>query len=225
MDTSTYKSRIALTQSYKINNFVENICQEHNISNYYGAISVSIERIIELINSFYGNEYENKYITFCFEYKKHKVYYHIYEHKIEYYIDSPEKYDNLDINKEHEKISMINISINDFNSLEIFLNSLVDIYHKNIDSIDKFEDEVDAFIIDKKTMDEILDYKDFNKSMNIFLNVICLVIVLPMGVALTFCLIKEFNSIIEQDGLAQTIIGIIALAFLDIFFVFSYIIC
>lgn len=45
---------------------------------------------------------------------------------------------------------MINISINDFNSLEIFLNSLVDIYHKNIESIDKFEYEVDAFIIDKK---------------------------------------------------------------------------
>jgi hypothetical protein len=67
MDTSTYKSRVVLTQSYKINNFVENICQEHNISNYYGAISVSIERIIELINSFYGKDYANKYITFCFE--------------------------------------------------------------------------------------------------------------------------------------------------------------
>ena len=67
MNTSTYKSRVALTQSYKINNFVENICQEHNISNYYGAISVSIERIIELINSFYVNEYENKCITFCFK--------------------------------------------------------------------------------------------------------------------------------------------------------------
>ncbi len=67
MDTSTYKSRVALTQSYKINNFVESICQEHNISNYCGAISVSIERIIDLIISFYGSEHENKYVTFYFE--------------------------------------------------------------------------------------------------------------------------------------------------------------
>ncbi len=67
MDTSTYKRRMVLTQLYKINNSIENICQEHNISNYYGAISVSIERIIDLVTSFYGNDCENKYITFYFE--------------------------------------------------------------------------------------------------------------------------------------------------------------
>ena len=55
MDTSKYKNRVALTQSYKINNFVENICQEQNINSYYGAISFSLEKTLELINYFYEN--------------------------------------------------------------------------------------------------------------------------------------------------------------------------
>lgn len=228
-----YPKRIKKLSHKKFKEFKEkpnlNLFEELYVKAYNDIAIEILENVFnynsidDVKNIDFDSSYDKKYITFCFEYKKHKVYYHIYEHKIEYYIDSPEKYDNLDINKEYEKISMINISINDFNSLEIFFNSLVDIFHKNIESIDKFEYEADAFIIDKKTMDEILDYKDFNKSTNIFLNVLCLVMVLPMGFALTFYLIKEFNSIIEQDGLAQTIIGIIALAFLDIFFVFSYI--
>lgn len=67
MDTSKYKNRVALTQSYKINNFVENICQEQNINSYYGAISFSLEKTLELINYFYENNIENREIVFYFE--------------------------------------------------------------------------------------------------------------------------------------------------------------
>ena len=66
--------------------------------------------------------YNKEYITFYFEYKKHRVYYNIYEDKLEYYIDSPEKYDHLKINKEYEKTFKINIRINDFNSIQSYLN-------------------------------------------------------------------------------------------------------
>lgn len=67
MDTRSFTSKVLLTQTYKINNFVENICQEHNINYHYGTISVAIEQVVRLITSFYENELEIKDIVFCFE--------------------------------------------------------------------------------------------------------------------------------------------------------------
>lgn len=67
MDAKSYKSKISLNQISKIESLVENICQEHNISCYYGAIVVSIERILDLIISYYGSAFSNKVISFYFE--------------------------------------------------------------------------------------------------------------------------------------------------------------
>lgn len=67
MDTKSYKSKISLTQISKIESLIENICQEHNISCYYGVIVVSIEQILDLINTYYGNISNNKVISFYFE--------------------------------------------------------------------------------------------------------------------------------------------------------------
>lgn len=67
MDAKSYKSKISLNQISKIESLVENICQEHNISCYYGAIVVSIEQILDLIISYYGSAFSNKVISFYFE--------------------------------------------------------------------------------------------------------------------------------------------------------------
>lgn len=67
MDAKSYKSKISLNQISKIESLVENICQEHNISSYYGAIVVSIEQILDLIISYYGSAFSNKVISFYFE--------------------------------------------------------------------------------------------------------------------------------------------------------------
>ncbi len=67
MDAKSYKSKISLNQISKIESLVENICQEHNISCYYGAIVVSIEQILDLIISYYGSAFTNKVISFYFE--------------------------------------------------------------------------------------------------------------------------------------------------------------
>ena len=67
---------------------------------------------ISVKNIDFDASYDNDYITFTFTHKTHKVYYHIFEEKIEYFIDSPEKYDHLTINQEYEKKHNINININ-----------------------------------------------------------------------------------------------------------------
>lgn len=67
MDAKSYKSKISLNQISKIESLVENICQEHNISCYYGAIVVSIEQILDLIILYYGSAFSNKVISFYFE--------------------------------------------------------------------------------------------------------------------------------------------------------------
>lgn len=67
MDTSNYASKIYLKEADKITALVENICQEHNIAYYYGSISVSIEQLLSLIGTFYGDEVENKEVLFYFE--------------------------------------------------------------------------------------------------------------------------------------------------------------
>lgn len=65
MDTTSYKSKISLKETDKLTNFIENICQEHNITYYYGTISVTIEHVMNIINSFYGES--NSKILFGFE--------------------------------------------------------------------------------------------------------------------------------------------------------------
>ncbi len=67
METKSYTKRVFLDSTYKINNIIENICQEYNISYYYGTISVSIEHVLDLITSFYGNARGKEEIVFCFE--------------------------------------------------------------------------------------------------------------------------------------------------------------
>lgn len=67
MDTKSYTKRVSLNNTYKINNLIENICQEYNISYYYGIISVSIEHVLDLVMSFYSNTVAKEEIVFCFE--------------------------------------------------------------------------------------------------------------------------------------------------------------
>lgn len=163
--------------------------------------------------------YDKKYIIFQFEYKKHIVYYHVYENKVDYYIDSPKKYDYLKENNEYEKKETIDIVINNYNSIETFLNNLLSRYIQNLNAIDKFEDETEIIVIDQKTMDEIIDYKDFNKSMNIFLNILSIIFIGIMF-PLNYVFIKDFNDI-TNDVLFKVIMAFICQISLDAFAIFS----
>lgn len=66
MDITNYKNKIRLTDSNKISDFIENICQEHNITYYCGAISVCVEQVVNLLRAFYENE-KDKQVLLCFE--------------------------------------------------------------------------------------------------------------------------------------------------------------
>ena len=72
-------------------------------------------------------------------------------------------------------------------------------------------------------MEEILDFKDFNKSTNIFLNILSIILIFIMSI-LTYYFIIDFSSVIEEEILRiiLTILGVISLNFLSVFgFVYS----
>ena len=141
--------------------------------------------------------FDKDYITLTFEYKHHKVYYYIYENKVVYYIDSPEKYDYLEINKEYEKKTTLNIQINKYDSLENFFALFINNFNENIQSINNFEDTVNVVAIDSKTKEEIIDYRDYIKSSNILLNILSIILIIMM-VPLTYFAIKDYKSIINE---------------------------
>lgn len=132
----------------------------------------------------------HSYVSFSFNHKRHSVNYLIYEDKVEFFIDSPAKYDYIEMNKEHEKLKRIYVNINDFDSLEAFFTKLIPTIIKNINDIDQFEDNVNMINITKKTFDEIIDYKDHIKYNNILLVVLVSIFTIIISV-LTYWTISD----------------------------------
>ena len=147
--------------------------------------------------------YDKNYVSFHFNHKRHSVYYYLYENKIEYYIDSPPKYDHLDCNKEYEKTKKIDININEYDTLESYFNELIPSIRENIEIIDKFEEDVNLISINKVALEEAIDYKDYNKDMSIFLIVLSFIL-------LIMCVFITINTI-ELENKISIILNVIIL--------------
>lgn len=186
---------------------------------YYDESVLILDKIIKdnkikhVYSLDFTSSYNNNYILFTFNHKRHSVYYKIYEDKVVYYIDSPKKYDHLDGNKEYEKKEMINISINDYDNLELFFNELIPNIKENLKKIDKFEEDINIVNISPKTLEKIQDYKCYVKEIGLLLNVISILLLLFMG-WLTCWSIKE-----PEDNIFLYIIEVI----FDGFVIFAYI--
>ena len=164
--------------------------------------------------------HNKEYITMTLIYKKHIVNYHIYKNKFTYYIDSLKKYDHLGCNKEYEQIKKSDISILDYQTLELFLGELVPSIMESIREIEDFEENVNLLVINEKTLEEINDYKGFNKEMQIFLNVLSIILIGIMS-GLTYWFIIDYYDIIKEE-LLDIIFPFISMVLLDLFAVGSF---
>jgi hypothetical protein len=112
---------------------------------------------------------------FTFNYKRHNVYYFIYEDKVDYYISAPDVYSHLEINKEHEKLIRISITINNYDSLESYFSKLIPFILENINDINQFEENVSVFNINKLSNDSITYYQRIVKKRGIFTLVLTII--------------------------------------------------
>lgn len=157
--------------------------------------------------------YNKNYVLFTFNHKKHSIYYIIEENKVTYFIDSPKKYDHLEGNKEYEQSHVIRISVNDYESLELFFEDLIPSIVENINRVDEFENDIDLININPNTLEEIEDYRCYSKEMAILLNVLSLIMIAAMFWLTWWCIIEP-----EDFWVYYLIIGL-----LDSFVLFSYI--
>lgn len=194
----------------------------------YNDVAVDIlEPIIKENNIKYVKDldfdasYDKEYITFTYCYKNHNVYHFIYQNNITYRIDSPKQYDYLEINEAFEKAKVSDINIFHYNTLEEYFTELLPIFKECIHSIEEFEEAANSFKINQKTLEEIKDYKDYNKSTAILLNVLSLIMTVPISV-LTYTGFSDMESILH-DHVLRMIVTILALITLPAFIFISFI--
>lgn len=163
----------------------------------------------------------DKSIDLSFEYNKHSVYYHLYEDKVEYYIDSPLKYDHLEYNKEYEKTKEIIIDMNSYESIESYLLCLMPNIIENINSVEAFEENAAIININNDTFKSILDFKDFRKTMAILLNIMALVLIIVSSL-LTYFAFVDFLDSYKNSGGYQLIFLVLIIGSFDLFVIFAY---
>ena len=172
---------------------------------------INVNKIGYIHNIDFDVVYNKEYVVFDFEYKKHNIVYYVYENKIVYYIDSPQKYDHLECNEEYEKPYEMKININEFDSLEDFFNSLIPNIEFNIKTVDEFEENVNIVSINHKTLDDIEDLKGFYKEMRIHSTIWTSIYCIMMGVLNYFMIQDIFN----EFNLGWKIFGIILFIVMD----------
>ncbi len=62
---NTFVKRIRVERSDDLTSLLENICQENNINNYFGTISVAVSQVLEFVNSV--SDEKIKDLEFSFE--------------------------------------------------------------------------------------------------------------------------------------------------------------
>jgi len=164
--------------------------------------------------------YDKRYISFDFNHKRHNVNYRIYDDKVIFFIDSPAKYDKLDINKKYEKEYTIDISINDYSTLEDFFERLIPSISDNLLKIDDFEEKNNIVIINNKTNDEILDYMGYYKYTCLLVRILSVILFIVM-IIMNCVAVVDFTK--SSNFVSEFLPVGICLVIIDIFVIFAYI--
>lgn len=144
-------------------------------------------------------EYNKDYITLSFEHKKHKVYYIIYKNKVVYFIHRASKYHHIEVCKEFEEAKMINICINNYETLESFFDTLIPSIKNNIEAIDEFENSFNLVNIKNYILDEVIIYKNYIKRLakQLFIVIMLYMIVLICAnIGIINGIMTDFNNIV-----------------------------
>lgn len=169
---------------------------------------------------YFDVSHKKRCVAFIYSYRHHNIFYYIYDDKIDYYIYQPIAYSYLEINKEDDEAKKLNISINGCESLESFFDDVILNIEKNINSIDDFLEREDVKKVDLLTIQGIIDYQGYYKTLGRLLFVLSIIaLFLPVMVTIFI-----FNSLVEMfhNELFKSILGVLGLAFMYGLFIYGF---
>jgi len=178
---------------------------------------IDYNKISHVHNLDFDARYDKDYVMFTFIHKRHTVCFHIYKDKTIYFIDMPDKYKHLDI-KDYEKEKKIEIDVDDYESLIDLFNEFIPYIKECIDNIDNFIETMHVLVINPKSLEEVLEYRDYHKESGIFINVLSIILGVILGI-LSYCCIQELPNM--DENLFIKILLVICVLLLDGLFVYA----